>query len=145
VSIIITGVIFIFIGVNAADNHSANDSVTGPALLGSNADAGVNIDPHDELEKPVDPATTAESGLLSKAEPSEAKNIVSTKRPLDRSSDAPGCTLALLIIGVFGYIWVNTDKRLRNHQSDKLLINHTPTSLNPQTGGAFFVRHGDEG
>jgi hypothetical protein len=143
-SVILAGVIFIFIGLHAASNPPATESATGRARLDPNSDAAAKIGRPAKPIMPIYSSDASDTRMLPQAARFEGKNDASASSLKTRSADTPGPILILLIIGVFGYIWVNADQLVKANESDKIRINLIPKPMNPQADGLFFTHRGDQ-
>lgn len=141
-AIILAGIIFI--GFNAASNPPAVESVTGQAPSGAVSDARGKVGQAGEPKKPMYSTKAYDSTTLPPAVRADGKNVGPAGSPKARPADMPGYILILLIIAVFGYVWVNADRLLSAPKSEKIRINLMPRSMNPEADGVFFIHRREE-
>jgi hypothetical protein len=139
-SIILAGIISIFIGLHAASQSPATGSAAKRARLGHVSDAATKVGQPGKPQKPIYSSDASDSGTLTQAARSEGKDVLYTSSPESQSMDTPGTILILLIIGVFGYIWVNADQLAKAHESDKIRINLLPGPTSAESEGVYFIR-----
>jgi hypothetical protein len=131
-TIILAGAIFIFIGVHAASRPPATESATRQAPSGPTSDARGNAGQAVKPKKQMHSGDVSNPTTLRQAARFGGKNVVPASGPNTRSFDTPGAFLILLVIGVFGYIWIHADRLLSEPKSDKIRINLMPRSINPE-------------
>jgi hypothetical protein len=143
-SVILAGVIFIFIGLHAASHPPAAAAATGRTRLDPRSEAALKVDRPVGPKNPIYSSDTSDARMLPGAARFEGKNEAPTRNLKSRFADTPETTLILLIIGVFGYVWINADRLLKAHESGQIRINLIPKPMNPEADGVFFIRRGDQ-